>query len=744
MDSDLLNELEELKSQGVAESKVFSEVPAPLKKWLYDSTYLGLSPLSEEQYSAVLHGVQIYKDKEKEVLGEEKVRQVDELVIQWGKGCHLGTEKISLMDGREVSFEELHNQYQNGDPFWVYSYDPNRGVVPGLAYSPRITKYVTRLIEIELDSGQKIKATPEHLYMLRDGNYKEIQHLQPGDSLMPLYRKVNEKRKRTWSKKREQKVLNHKVVSVKVITLDNLVPVYDLTVDKYHNFALSSGVFVHNSGKDFISAIITTTVIYRLICLKNPQTYYNQSKVSHIDLLNMAYSSGQAEETYFAYLGSLIKGCKWFSGKYKSSGANKLLFSKNIRAFSGNSYEESFEGKNLFVCILDEIGAFKTDEEILSMSTKKMRAPRWSASAVYDMAATSIASRFGDRGKLISISFPRYKGDFIQQLYEKRKDDPAAFVSFGATWEVNPTVTKESLANEYRRNPERSKAKYECLPSGTLDSYFRKPELIDECFPTAETEEELGLTDELFPRFVESFVSKHNFHCSMHIDVGWKRDALGVACSHVEEVRTEEGSDGTVELPVVKVDFVTSFIAPVNGEIDFELVRGFVAEAIRRGFNVQMISLDGYNSIYFLQTFQKMGVETKLRSVDRNTAAYDDLKELLYDKRISGRVGRRTVSVNALTKRREILKEELKNLVLMFDRKVQHRDIYGKDEADALAGSVQGALELGYMKLDLEEDIKVGKNREVLTKEEINNKSNNILQADREFLGMGDEREISW
>lgn len=39
---------------------------------------------------------------------------------------------------------------------------------------------------------------------------------------------------------------NHKVVSVKKIQLDSPVPVYDLTVPVYENFALVSGIFSHN------------------------------------------------------------------------------------------------------------------------------------------------------------------------------------------------------------------------------------------------------------------------------------------------------------------------------------------------------------------------------------------------------------------------------------------------------------------------------------------------------------------
>lgn len=42
---------------------------------------------------------------------------------------------------------------------------------------------------------------------------------------------------------------NHKVVRVSKIVLEEPVWVYDLTIERYHNFALSAGIFVHNSVK---------------------------------------------------------------------------------------------------------------------------------------------------------------------------------------------------------------------------------------------------------------------------------------------------------------------------------------------------------------------------------------------------------------------------------------------------------------------------------------------------------------
>lgn len=56
-----------------------------------------------------------------------------------------------------------------------------------------------------------------------------------------------------------KKPLNHKVVSVRLCGREN---VYDLEIEKFHNFALASGVFVHNSGhNDLAEAVVGVTAM---------------------------------------------------------------------------------------------------------------------------------------------------------------------------------------------------------------------------------------------------------------------------------------------------------------------------------------------------------------------------------------------------------------------------------------------------------------------------------------------------
>jgi DNA gyrase/topoisomerase IV subunit B len=84
--------------------------------------------------------------------------------------------------------------------------------------------------------------------MLADGTYKRADQLTLQDSLQPLYRKlsdINEGRQEAAVQAVPN--YNHKVVRVERGT--ERAAVYDAEVPGTHNFALASGVFVHNSAK---------------------------------------------------------------------------------------------------------------------------------------------------------------------------------------------------------------------------------------------------------------------------------------------------------------------------------------------------------------------------------------------------------------------------------------------------------------------------------------------------------------
>ncbi|HHB94040.1 MAG TPA: intein-containing DNA gyrase subunit B, partial [Campylobacterales bacterium] len=56
---------------------------------------------------------------------------------------------------------------------------------------PRKTKSNATLVEITLDNNETIRCTPDHKFMIRNGEYIEAQNLENGQSLMPLYKKLS-------------------------------------------------------------------------------------------------------------------------------------------------------------------------------------------------------------------------------------------------------------------------------------------------------------------------------------------------------------------------------------------------------------------------------------------------------------------------------------------------------------------------------------------------------------------------
>lgn len=109
--------------------------------------------------------------------------------------CLTGDTRVPLLDGTEPTLAELTERYAGtGESFEVYSFDPIFGhIVPGRASHPRLTARQERVLEVVLDNGEVVRATAWHPFMLKSGEYRRADELVAGDSLMPLYRRLDDK-----------------------------------------------------------------------------------------------------------------------------------------------------------------------------------------------------------------------------------------------------------------------------------------------------------------------------------------------------------------------------------------------------------------------------------------------------------------------------------------------------------------------------------------------------------------------
>ena len=69
------------------------------------------------------------------------------------------------------------------------------------------------------------------------------------------------------------------------------------------------------SGKDYTSTISVSYMVYLLLCLKDPATYYGKPPGDTIDIINIAVNAQQANNVFFKGLKTRIERSPWFVGK---------------------------------------------------------------------------------------------------------------------------------------------------------------------------------------------------------------------------------------------------------------------------------------------------------------------------------------------------------------------------------------------------------------------------------------------
>lgn len=146
--------------------------------------------------------------------------------------CLSLTEKIALIDGRDLPLIDIIKEFEDGKDNWVYTVNQNTHEIEvGKIEWAGVTRKNTQVVKVTLDNGNTITVTPDHLFIMRDGSEKEAQYLVTNDTPMPV-------------------IMDHNIKVTTIEWLPNPEDTGDITVSSQndnHNFGLTSGVFIHNS-----------------------------------------------------------------------------------------------------------------------------------------------------------------------------------------------------------------------------------------------------------------------------------------------------------------------------------------------------------------------------------------------------------------------------------------------------------------------------------------------------------------
>lgn len=510
------------------------------------------------------------------------------------------------------------------------------------------------------------------------------------------------------------------------------------------------GVFLwgKGGGKDWTCSILSNFGIQNLLMMRNPHKFFGMSEKSYIDVLNVSLSEEHSTTIYWEYFKTAFLSNKWILARYSIYSGAKLVNvqgntagkpkvhmsdgeivfeTPRIRARAYGADNESAEGGNPVIWIMDEADAFKTHTKIAN------------ANKIYSTLRTSSATRFGTKWKGLIISYPRSEDGFAVKMYKASKAEIAPdlpehireelgtiYGSRHATWEVLPKEkysekTFEFLGmnipidfyDDFLRYPEESMAKIACIPPKVESAFFSFRDRIFECvkvgkgplFLTQDTlvQHEIALGDGVkkFKNYIGKAIwwmrekSWATIHTPMviHVDGGLTSNRAVLVMAHGEPIEitvvNEKGERGPTYVNKVVVDAVVVWRPDKSRGLQVSLnnIEDVILE-LKKHFNIVRVSYDQWNSQTSLETLQSVGINAEEHTITDKD--YFELRSMVYNGGVE--LLAPEYDFDGTMRRNEdaeLLIEELQRLQLMNGKKVDHppeSEGGSKDAADALCG----------------------------------------------------------
>ena len=215
------------------------------------------------------------------------------------------------------------------------------------------------------------------------------------------------------------------------------------------------------------------------------------------------------------------------------------------------------------------------------------------------------------------------------------------------TWNMRDGQEIETYLDEFRRNPANATRDFGANPIDAVNPAIENKDFIDLAFERKkDTKHPIlrppriqpngDITDTVFrPEFYTNDSVKR--YC--HVDIGLTRDRLGLAIGHAYRWSEHKITDfkenvKIVKEPHIQFDVIASFQGYKDNPIQLLAIRKLIMDITTRGYKIHQVTLDGYQSTDFIQSMQRMGIASKVLSIDKTQEPFDELIKSIYSKQV--------------------------------------------------------------------------------------------------------------
>ena len=501
--------------------------------------------------------------------------------------------------------------------------------------------------------------------------------------------------------------------------------------NKYYEWILTGATRI---GKSSTAVTALAYMLYRLMCLRDPQKFFGKKEISKFSILFFNITLNLARSVAFREFNDTLKNSIWFSshGSFTRSEENFVYIPEGgkIVIDVGSSATHGL-GKQTFAAFMDEVN-FHT-AGIRDIQKAKVR-----ITETYNTLADRVKGTFKHGGevfgRIFAVSSKNSDQDFMTEHIEKQMSaggESFMYVSDAAQWEVLPPERfstkkfyiavggrhqKGFVVPENQEHPDALKdieaqgfrllhIPLDMRPDFLADfdialrdiagisvpgaMSFITQDAIDKCIST--TRRNPFYTDTIQIGKDDNYTIEEFFHINeippevlraptyIHLDMALVNDRAGISGVAVTGRRDLPVGDKTVSVPTFTHSFSIGIEAPRGSQISFQKVMLFLVWLRDKGMNIQAISRDTFQSEYLGQQLEARNFKVDVLSLDRTNDGYITFRSVLMEQRID-------------LLDHKLLQDELIHLQRdSVSQKVDHPSGGSKDIADSIAGATWNA-----------------------------------------------------
>lgn len=644
-------------------------------------------------------------DDEIQLLFENKMQSVmdkyysennfRELVLVLGRRCV--SEDTLITDAVTGESKTIKDWHEKGGSLNVWTYNENTTKYE-INTAETLSQGIRDCFRVSMYNNSYVDCTDNHPLLTPDG-WKKLSDLQPGNLVAQL----------SQSPKQIDYASKHEFSRIKSILPIGQKNTFDLSISKdhCHNFMISNGLQMHNSGKGVMTSLIALYEAMKLLELPGgcPFKHYGLAPGNPIYIITVATSSDQAK-ILFTEIKDRITKSEYFKNKINKMDADRIWLLTpedrksnrdledqdmetagtrgSVVIMSGHSNSDALLGKRIYTLLLDEVASFKTTGGASSGDrTYSALSPATADFCIQNEKGETVLD-----SKIISISSPRAEEGAFFKLWSDAPTTPNRLAFKLPTWKVNGRFTQEQLRKEFSlMTPAAFAMEFGAEFSGMAGEKFILDHYITEAQKIGM---EIGLTQKM--RGIPGIAYY------AHLDPAATSHNYAIVVLHVEErIRLKQNSHGNPVKEKYKlfiVDHLKTWTPAPDRAIDVNEVDDYIADLARR-FRFAMVTYDNWNNMASRQKLKKKGIPNKLTAFGKayKMSIYNHLEALL----IGGQLALPYKGADA-----ELLALELKYLKRIFGHqgfKIKpdtEAPVNTDDLCDSLSGACAIALENVY------------------------------------------------